>query len=309
MAETLGLNATNSTSTAFGGVQEVDFFTPADLAVDNIWWDLGGSGNFTLHIDGVLINTRTGVSGDNTDMLSGAGPITIVRGGHTITLTRTSGSASWRYIPLGNGWTDRWYHIGYWKAAGGSELPGLRITATADAEWAYDELELGWETSNNLHATVTNTMTFAQPILLRGLSVVISQLTPCELLIDGVVVGDNTGFAGDPNVGASQTYPGVGAWIDCTPNVVVAQGAHTIVLRRVDLGTFDGPQYIVDALDPPSLPSINGMFDTSAWVEVGTDVFPSFRWHFTALPGQPWSRLSLGPTMTGMSVARPGVST
>lgn len=276
MSVTKGPTANASTTSAFGGVQEVDLILMADLVVDEVRWDIHtNAGNFDLKLDGAIVNSRTGVSGDNTDMLSGAGPVNWSRGLHTVSLTRTSGSAGWRFRAA-NSYVDDWYSIGYWKTAGGGEIPGFRLVATADADWVDDCVATTWLVSGTNRTGITYTVTLNQPIILRGVTGGQDTNGAMELLVDGVVRGNNSTTLGHQT---ATTEPGAGTSIYCNPNPTLSAGAHTFLIRRVDLASFQSTPHLGVA----SASSLGGYFSQGIWTEPGTNVTPAYRLHFTPL--------------------------
>jgi len=278
MSETRGSNSNNNSTTAFGGIQEATFYTPTDLDVTEILWDLhSNSGNFELRVDGSLINTRTSVSGLGVDMLSGASPITIARGEHTISITRTSGSNGWRYRNV-NSWVDGWFHMGYWISAGGGETPGVRITATP-TDYINDGPAASWSSAGVARVGITYNVTPAANIYLVGVGFTQSAIQAMEVFIDGVSVGTNAGWT----AGTSTSFPGSGSWVGFTsPYLLTASVSFELKIRRPTSATWTGQPFNAGTSDTSDL----GYFTQGEWQEAVGNT-PAVRLYFEELPDTP----------------------
>jgi hypothetical protein len=239
--ETQGISTNNTTTTAFGGVQEVDFFTPVDLLISPILWDFHtNSGTFALRIDGVVINTRSGCTGVGIDMISGLAPFVLAAGEHTISVTRTAGTAGWRFRAM-NSYADTWFHMGYWKSAGGGEVPGIRLVAQPALNLVNDPAYEPFMYGSVNRSAVTFTVRFHENVLLHAVTFGTGMLNEHELLIDNVVVGNGPTTTGRITAPSSASWGWEGSWIKCTtPVALTAEVTYTFKIRRVDLGSFNG---------------------------------------------------------------------
>ncbi len=272
--ETLGNTQNNATGTAFSGMQTTDFWTPTDLTVSKILWDLTQVGTYELRVDGVLINTRTSVNGVGVNMMQGVAPISMSRGQHLIKITKTSGSSGWNYRSGTNTWVDNpWYHAGYWHEATGGETIPFRIRArpTTDILFASPNGAISHAGSN--YAGQTYTITWNNAVKAYGLMFAAGTLTTYEALIDGVVVGTSPTLAGLANSGG-EGYTG---WIDFdSPQTFIGGVAYTVTVRRVGGANYSGQGYISTA--SPTGP----YFSQTVWTQHGS-FSPAIFWRFTEI--------------------------
>ena len=233
--ETRGAPAGTITTGNSAASQSFSFWSPVDLLVSQLPWDLYQAGTYELRIGGTLVNTRViATPGMDVDMMAGASPFLITASGASLVevkLTKTAGSGGWRYVSNFNGYVNDWFHASDWAELAPNEGVPARMVALRSSPFRLHAPIA--TSSSSSYGSIAFDITWASEVEARGVSFGSPARALYRISVDGVTVGTSPTAVG----GSSLTPSGLAAWIPFDSAFVFDAGvSYAIEIVRTTAG-------------------------------------------------------------------------